>query len=201
MGRKHWDWAQLGARAPEDWRRRARRDFPLRVDAVRTKLAPGVHINGNPFFWEFAYFVAIPRRGGRALLLGLALPLTLVGVSLGVAVAWDISVPLVCVAAFGLLLMMSFLVAQVRRRPYWQPGVVPMVLLSIVSAVPLMVAAQAAVAGYPRQSAGFAVFDWLTVQAAAMIPASVAGLVVWLPIAYAKYRRRADPCRSRSRSG
>ncbi|MEV1005083.1 hypothetical protein [Nonomuraea sp. NPDC050202] len=171
-----------------DWRGRAALLYPLAVNAVTLRPDPA-----GRFVWEFVYFPAVARGGRVAVLLGVAFPVACAVAGLALPFTSDLPaavvLPLMLVGGFGLTLGCSLAGAYVMRRPYWQPGVVSLLLLAVATGVPLMLVARALNAG-TRTAVLEHVLEWVAMQGALMGVGCAVAAVLWLPVAWWLYRRR-----------
>ncbi|MGP3937510.1 hypothetical protein [Nonomuraea sp. KM88] len=177
-------------RGPRDWRRRSTKLYPLGANAAATR----PDANGR-FGWEFVYFPAIARGTPAAVLLGCALPVLSAGASLALPLTDDllpagVILLLTLATGFGMSLGVSLACAYVVGRPYWQPGVVSLLLLAMAAGIPFGLVAQAWDQSGPQPQAIEYVLRWLTVQGPLMAVACCVAGVLWLPVAWWLYRRR-----------
>lgn len=180
------------SRGPANWRKASRRRFPLSAHAVITRPVGGYWPDGNPLMWEFVYFPAIDRNSPPARILGLAVPVACAAATLSLRLLIDdLNLAILiaeAVAGVGLVLAPSFGAAYLLRRPYWQPGVVSLLLLGYAVGIPVMFLAQASRSGASHAVAD--VLDWLTVQSLFLAIGPTVSAVIWLPFAALLYRRK-----------
>ncbi|MGR6924417.1 hypothetical protein ACU635_60065 [[Actinomadura] parvosata] len=163
--------------------------YPLAVNAVTLRPDPA-----GRFVWEFVYFPAVARGSRMAVRLGVILPLACAAVGLALPFTGDllpdvVVLPLMLVCGFGLTMGCSLAGAYVMRRPYWQPGVVSMLLLAVATGIPLTLGARALHAGV-RTAALEHVLKWVAWQGVFMGVGCAVAAVLWLPVAWWLYRRR-----------
>ncbi|MEU6719315.1 hypothetical protein ABZ897_48305 [Nonomuraea sp. NPDC046802] len=192
MGKKPADAGGLfgWVRGPDDWRAKSSRLYPLGVTALSPRPDSALR-----FGWDFVYFPAVARFGRHAVLGGVVVPLLCAGAGLAVPLTEDVLSTLgtalvMVVTGFGLAMAPSLACAFLLRRPYWQPGVVSLLLLNLLVGVPLSYGAQALAQRGPHAPAVAYVLDWLGLQGVFMALGSAAAGVIWLPAAWWIYRRR-----------
>ncbi|MEO3800120.1 hypothetical protein [Nonomuraea sp. B1E8] len=180
-------------RRGDDWQARSRRLYPLSAHAVLTRPVGGAWPGGNPFMWEFVYWRALARDGLAARLLGLVVPIVCGALSAACRFVYDdldlVVLAVLLVAGPGILLAPSYLASFLLRRPYWQPGVVSLMLLGFAVGFPLMFLAQALIDDLPHNSAAALLLDWATVQGLSIALGPVAAAVLWLPVGVVLFRR------------